>query len=231
MTSKKIDIICFFDHLHKPLYDLFFKPSFDLYLSSNFNLLSIFDENQSNNGSYQSHHWCDMILKRFDILREYIRNNTNKWAIFTDIDIVFFSNIFDDINHTINSNTNQKIFYMPENSTENKLNGGFFLFRCCKEVDDLFGLVQKQLAVAAIKNDQPIIQGLLDKSIINYGLLDTDLFMTNNHDQQFILSKLYKIKVFHATSAPNIWSKVQILSSICIYRYNLSNQSGNLWAI
>jgi|688.fasta_scaffold667658_1 hypothetical protein len=229
--NKKIDIICFFDSLHKPLFDLFFKESFDIYLSENFKLVTHFENSANtalNQGHYQSDHWSSIIEKRIDFLRNYINTHNNNWAIFSDIDIIFLNNIYMSIYNTISTNYNNiNIFYMPEIYFENKINGGFFLFRCCSEIDMFFAHIQELLKASSIKNDQPIIQELLNNNLIKYGLLDKDIFMTNNHDQYFILSKLSNIGAFHATSASNIWIKTQILSSIMRYKYPSSDRLWN----
>lgn len=234
--SQKIDIICYHDSHHNCLYDTYFYPTYDTYLKSHFNLYN-YTEDNSSAGHFESKKWSEILLKRFDILRQYIDNNQNKWAIFSDVDIVFLQNIYNNIIYHINNSKNINIFYMPENikSAPYDINGGFFLFKCCDEISEWFRVVQELSKRMSIPNDQITAKQLLRKNKFTNSLLDPSIFMTNNNHPQIIKSNIKSIKVFHATSAHNIIEKNLVLSAILSCKEASTNRrylyNKNLWCV
>lgn len=236
-TKEKIDIIVYSDKLHKPLFDIYFYPSFYKYLNNSFNLLAIETDNSATDGSYGSSHWSDIIIQRFDIIKEYISKNLdkNKIAVFSDIDIVFFDNIYEDIIYGLPENID--ICYMAENIFGPKfmINGGFFAFRCSTATLQFLDTVQRKTIDSSIKNDQPIIQQLLQNQKISYSIFNPSIFCTNNNPIPLTESLLLSCKVFHGTSATNIVEKCQVLSTIKIKKELMSNalslNGKNLWII
>jgi hypothetical protein len=118
--NNKIDIITYFNHHHKILYDLYFKPTFDLFLTNNFNLITKYADNAVSDNiqdyGYTNKIWQQMIVDRFDIIINHIENNINpdKVSIFSDVDVVFFGDFYSDLSPFID-NESLKLWYMPEN--------------------------------------------------------------------------------------------------------------------
>lgn len=234
---QKIDIITHYDHLHKNLKDIFFNPSFKTHLSNNFNLVDFIDENNEEDGSYLSSHWSDMIIKRFDIIKEYIIQylNTNRIAIFTDIDIIFLDNIYEDI-ITI-SESKYDIAYMSEGLLfkDFMINGGFFVFKCSLKTFAFFDTIQSLTIRSPLKNDQPIIQEYIlnNPQNVNFAILNKYLFCTNNNPKQLTEKLIPNMKVFHATSASNLLEKFQVLSTILLKKQYYTDPqilvNKNLW--
>jgi hypothetical protein len=237
---EKIDILIYNDNLHRPLFDIFFKPSFDEHLSKSFNLIDILYRTDETDGNYASSHWSNVIINRFDILKEYIVKNVsdNKIAIFSDIDIIFLDNIYIDVVNKFKEDID--ICYMPENSFSPNfmINGGFFAFRCSPTVLDFFSIIQDLTKNSTIKNDQPIIQEYLKKatsynSNIRYSRFSPIHYCTNNNPKYINHKILGTAKVFHATSATNLIEKSQVLSSFILHKKLLSDQTllvdKNLW--
>jgi hypothetical protein len=256
---NKIDILSHLDNNYYSLYETFFLSSYKKYLSKNFNLIPSIIETKNTDSFFESKHWSKIIIDRFDILCDYIQNNKNKWAIFSDIDIIFF----DDIQKEICAYTkldNIPIWYMAENfyslkkysgkstkylndknQTFPQINGGFFLFYCCDEIEAWFRLIKLNIELMTKPNDQTFIQNILNaqknfqiKFKYNkkeyqfiYGILNPIQFATNNNEIITIIQNLDYIKVFHATSSADAIEKFQILSSIYIKKYKISGI--NLW--
>jgi len=249
-----IDIITHFDTNHKCLYDIFFKPSYIQHLSNNFSLIDHYADALNTDDSFQSYNWSHIIINRFNILKDYVKHNTNKWAIFSDIDMVFFDNINEEISGLITKEHNVKIFYMSENIRSYKnsmnaqkdfdvnpikpqINGGFFLFLCCEEIYEWFTYIVENISQTNSPNDQTFIQNIINKSPtftikfknykILYSILNTLIFAKNNNFTHEIINSLTFSKVFHATSSSGIIEKMQILSSV--YCKKKSNNQSNLW--
>lgn len=234
---NKIDIIVHYDHLHKDLKNLFFDPSFKIHLSKDFNLIDCIDENNEQDGSYLSAHWSDMIIKRFDIIKEYISKNldSQKLALFTDIDIIFLDNIYKDIIQLAASEYD--IAYMSEGLLfkDFMINGGFFVFKCSLKTFAFFDNIQFITKNSVLKNDQPIIQEYLSNNTINlkFTTLNKNYFCTNNNPRHLAEGLIPNMKVFHATSASNLLEKFQVLSTILCKRQYYANPKSllnkNLW--
>jgi hypothetical protein len=149
---------------------------------------------------------------------------------------MFFDNIYINILEII-EDTDIDIFYMPENyfSPKFMINGGFFVFRCCPEVLAFLDNVQNTTRKSKIKNDQIVIQNLFQTSAysIKYDTLRPDIFCTNNNPKRIAENLLTSCKVFHATSATNLIEKCQVLSTFCLKKQLIYNESllenKNLW--
>lgn len=222
--KNKIDIICYYDTLHKNLFDLFFYSSYKKYLINNFNLIEhYFSTDPNTESSWYSEHWSKTLINRFDIIKDYIKCNTNKWCIFSDVDILFFENFYKDIKIYLESDLHD-IYYMPEfiRAPINIVNGGFFLFKCNNKIYDYFCLVQEKTKSMTEPNDQISIQELLKTNNIKYSILHRSIFVTNNNPRNKILYLLNNniMKVFHATCTGNVIEKMQVLSTVYIKKYN-----------
>lgn len=231
--KNKIDIICYYDSLHKSLYDIFFYPSFKKYLTENFNLIDNFIETDTNKVTYwKSEHWSNVLINRFDILKEYIKNNQNKWCVFSDIDILFFDNFYKDIEIFISTQLHD-IYYMSEfiKSPATEINGGFFLFHCNNRIYEYFDYIQQKTRMMECPNDQTTIQSILKSR--NHNIKQTVLprlnFITNNNPRNKInnLIRNNVCKVFHSTGTGNVIEKTQVLSSVYLKKYGILGT--NLW--
>lgn len=229
---NKIDILCYYDNLHKPLFDIFFLPSFKKYLTTHFNLIeNTFYTDPNTESKWNSEHWSKILLHRLDLIKIYILNNKNKWAIFSDIDILFFGNFYQDIEIYINNNLHD-IYYMPEfiKALINQINGGFFLFYCNDNTYNLIDEIQKYAIKMEMPNDQIAASYILKQSnIAKQSLLGRHVFLTNNNPRKKIctLIKNGTAKVFHSTSTSNLMEKFQVLSSV--YLAATGTEGYNVW--
>jgi len=228
-----IDILCVYDDHHKCLYDMFFYPTYEKYLSSSFNIKPIYKLSKYESTGYNSKNWSEILINRFILLKDYIKNNLNKWAIFSDIDVIFFGDFIQHVNHIIKSSTN-KIFYTSEfgnMSQRNLINGGFFLFYCDDFVSNFFDLIIQETKKMQNPNDQIFITDYLKQNQdLPIDLLPSDVFLANNIaiQENFFHIKRGTAKVFHATSAYSIYDKLQVLSTV----YTLTQPSAHksrLW--
>jgi hypothetical protein len=244
---NKIDILTYHDRLHQPLFDIYFCPSFQQHLSQNFNLISHVDNNSSSaDGSFESEHWSEILINRFDILKEYVSKNlwSEKIAIFSDIDIVFFDDIYTTIQKSMEPKdpiptTNAiDIAYMAENlhCPHHMINGGFFAFKCSEHILRFFDHIQCLAKKQKKPNDQPVIQSYFqreNKFNTTHALLNKTEFCTNNNPLYMLNSLISTVKVFHATSATNIIEKCHVLSNIILkkdlFNHKLSLVNKNLW--
>lgn len=229
---NKIDLLCYYDSLQKPLFDLFFYPSFDKHLSNNFNLIEeFFHTPKSVSSGWYSDHWSKILIERIDFIKNYIHNNnSDKWCIFSDIDIIFLDNFIIDIQILLNNF--HDIYYMSETlrSLITDVNGGFFLFRCNEATKEYLDFVQQKTKQMAKPNDQVAIQEILKTNIkIRNSVLPRTMFMTNNNPQNKIATLISNntLKVFHATVSKTLMEKIQILSTIKLFKDN--NITNGLW--
>ena len=214
-----IDIICYYDNHHERMFDDFFFLTYQKHLSKSFNLVAHKINSKYNNSSFESTNWCELIINRFDILKEYIKNNPSNWVVFSDIDIVFFDNFIVDIYPALYQ-TNVDILYMSEclhNQNKWYINGGFFLFKCTDYIYNYFSHVQENIKFMAKPNDQIFIQEYLKKNTtFKNDLLNPRIFLTNNQNinESIPLIKTNQTKVFHATSCYKISDKFKILTHV-----------------
>lgn len=228
---EKIDIICYFDNNHKVLFDLFFYQTYNNYLSSNFNLKQFTKTVTNTDEGFQSKNWCSVMIERFDILKQYILENKNKWAIFSDIDIIFLNNFYKDIEKYFYQKEIE-ILYMCETQDKIKhnINGGFFLFKSSDYIYNFFDNIQRNIRRAPKPNDQVYIKKFLMKHRgFKNNILDPNIFVTNNIEKETITQLITnnQAKVFHATSAMSILAKVNILSAALCFK-SISSTSNNL---
>lgn len=229
MKNSHVDILCYYDQHHDFLYENIFYKSYENCLCKDTFSIKSQKINSLNHreASFLSNDWSRILIDRYDYLIDYAINNKNSWAIFSDVDVVFLANIKKSIKNIINQNNknNINISYMKELSFVDKdknINGGFFLFKCCDQIVNYFKIIQILTKKMKFPNDQECINKNLLGSI-NYNFLPNKDYITNNND--IILSKKYlknkKIKVFHATSAPNLLCKLQVLTSVL---YHISHR-------
>lgn len=215
----KIDILCYYDSNHSCLFDLFFYPSYKKYLKNNFNLIAHKINNETKESYWHSDHWSQILIDRYDIIKEYIINNKNHWCIFSDIDILFFNNFYNDIQIFLNDKIHD-IYYMAESirSLASDINGGFFLFHCSEKTYNFFNIVQQITSNMDKPNDQIAIHNFLKSKDceIKQTILPRTSFITNNNPKNKILTILRNnsLKVFHATNTGNLMEKIQVLSSV-----------------
>ena len=217
-----IDIICYYDNHHDGLFNDLFFPTYKKHLSSTFNLVSHRTESKYNESLFESQNWCEIMINRFDILKQYIVANHSKWAIFRDIDIIFFDNFITDIMPFFYQE-DIDIAYMSEcinNRNKWYVNGGFFLFKCSDYIYNYFDHIQNNVKQMSKPNDQTFIhQYLKDNVKFKNSVLNQNIFLANNQDMNYSAELIKKriVKVFHATSTMSFLAKTQVLSTaLCI---------------
>ena len=221
-----IDIICYYDNHHDILFDNLFFPTYQKHLSSSFNLVAHRSNSKHQESLFESENWCEIMINRFDILKQYIKDNPSKWAIFSDIDIIFFDNFILDITPILYQE-DIHIAYMSEsinNHTKWHINGGFFLFKCSDYIYDYFDNIQNNIKKMNKPNDQTFAHEYLKNNPgFKNSILDQNIFLANNHDKNYTIKLIQKgtIKVFHATSTISLLSKIQVLSTaLCFNSFN-----------
>lgn len=199
------------------MFDDFFLLSYQKHLSKSFNLVTHKINSKHTNSSFESTNWCELIINRFDILKEYIKNNPSNWAVFSDIDIVFFDNFIVDIYPAFYEKKTE-ILYMSESLHDPRkwyINGGFFLFKCTDYIYNYFSHIQENIKTMAKPNDQIFIQGYLKKNhTFKNDLLNPRVFLANNQNitEAISLIQTNQTKVFHATSCFTLSEKFKILT-------------------
>lgn len=231
-----IDIVCYYDQNHQVLYDYFFYPSYQQYVNQDhFVLKPTVVKTKGTDCSYLSQHWSNMLIQRYDILLSYIKKNTDRWTIFTDVDVVFLNDISDSINKLVQNNNGAEIFYMkeaPYMSRNKEVNGGFFIFKCTDIIVNFFRHIQNCTKQMDNPNDQVCINKLLLDLSIPFALLPPIEYLTNNGRMDTTKRNILnnKTKVLHATSTYNLNTKIQILSSALILKERSNNKlKGNAW--
>lgn len=223
-ANKKIEILTYFNHHHKILYDLYFKPTYDIFLKDDFELITHYDDSFSNHATdygYTKKIWQEIIVNRFDIIINHIKSNidNNTVSIFSDIDVIFFGNFYTELMSVV-QNTELSLWHMPEDMRGDRyyINGGFFVFRHSLTSIGFFETIKDILIQhSGIKNDQPLIQEYLRSSRSNYSdILPHSVFNANNVHIDYNLAFLRNgtLKAFHATSTHSVYSKILILNTM-----------------
>lgn len=224
-----IDIITYCDNHQKILKDKFFKPTFNLHLRESFNHIDVIyntDLDSIDKFGFGSDIFQEMIFNRWYMLIDHIKQDCDnkKFSIFSDVDVVFFGNFYSDIKTTCASKRDIDIYFMAENhrairSYKNNydINAGFFIFRHCQNTLSFMENIIEFMTKQKLKEDQIYIRQLLkEKYHSNISLLDSGIFSANNGPIQKVIASRdqKKLKVFHATSCLNIYSKMVILDHI-----------------
>lgn len=160
----------FYTETHKSLYDNFFIPSWEENnLSSNFELITLSGQQFSETGNFNSQGTLDTWDERLSMFLDIIEDNYGDFFIYSDCDVQFFGNFYDDITSRINENTD-----MLAQSDMGTICAGFMVVQANKIMKKFFEKIKKELR--NFSNDQMCINHY--KMMMRSKLLPEDLYFT-----------------------------------------------------
>lgn len=154
---------------HKEIYNDFFLPSLrKIYSKSDLRLRVLHHEQTTSEGMFMSPGWLDTMNYKISVILTAMEENWNKWFIFSDCDVQFFSPFLDDIADQIN---NRDIVCQEDRDS---LCAGFF---ACKGNEKMKTLWEKiRLNFRALVNDQAALNYY--RGSFSSGLLDKEKYFT-----------------------------------------------------
>lgn len=141
----------FYTETHKSLYEDFFIPSWERHgLSNNFDLKTLNGHQFSETGNFNSQGTIDTWDERLGMFLDVIEENWGSFFIYSDCDVQFFGNFYDDIISRIDENTD-----MLAQSDMGTICAGFMVVQANKIMKKFFEKIRKELK--NFSNDQMCI--------------------------------------------------------------------------
>lgn len=139
--SEKIKLYTFYSDSHKEIYEKYFLKSFhEAKLDENFELDTTKVEQKSPTGDFNSQGFSETMLDKLHVIYRAIEENENKLFVFSDCDVQFFKNFYDDIT---TSYINDKVD-MSAQSDAGTICAGFFVARANKIFKKFIEFVMKE---------------------------------------------------------------------------------------
>lgn len=92
----KIPLFTYYTESHKILFERFFYPGYLEHLSQDFDLIVAKGE-QLCSGSYKQTNWDLQLRDRAICVNEFIQTAQSKYFLFSDVDILFYKNVKDEL--------------------------------------------------------------------------------------------------------------------------------------
>jgi hypothetical protein len=161
----------FYTETHKNLLDDYFLPSFEKHnLKRHFDLEVLNGDQFSKTGDFNSDGTLDTWDQRLGMFIELIEENIDKWIIYSDCDIQFFGDFYEDI-MSLAKDEKTDMFAQSDQGT---ICMGFMMVKCNKISKKFFQKIRKELK--NFSNDQMCANHY--KGHIRYQLLPEDKYFT-----------------------------------------------------
>lgn len=95
-NSQKIPLLTYYSPSHKSLFDNFFFPSYKKHLSTDFELIVLNGE-QLCAALFEEDNWNRQVKEKIIFLNEFIQKTENDYVVFSDVDIIFYKNIYNQL--------------------------------------------------------------------------------------------------------------------------------------
>lgn len=138
----KIPLFTYYSDSHEELFENYFYPSYLQHLSKDFDL-TVVKGDQLCSGYYTQENWNLQMKERAIYLNEFIQTTEDKYFLFSDVDIIFYKNIKDELFEEIKGFD----LVMQDDSFEempNNLCAGFYFCRINKATKAFFKKMTKE---------------------------------------------------------------------------------------
>lgn len=227
MTQDKIPILTVYDKEYEDLYQAFFKQSFNLHeMHKYFTLLSTIIPTPSNieDYGYVSKRYVHARIFQINNIISFIKqniNNSQTYAISSDVDIVFYKGFTPHVSDLLRSNDDH-IFFMSEDLSFQKPNFGLIIFPINQSSLSFFQelkILLKELNITEKKstfNINDLLSQVLLETKTPYKILGAQF--GNGHlicDQKLVKAiRSDLLCAYHATASYDVMEKIKRLSLI-----------------
>ena len=152
-----MNVYCCYTPAHELLLRDYFLPSLPNDVRLHARRLDI-----GGNGDFLSAEFLHCINRKLELIEESLRQNDGSIIVWTDIDIVFFESFKDRVIDVLEENSLDIAFQVEGyGQWADEVNTGFFVCRCNDKVRRFFERVRKAMAQQPDRNEQPIVNDLL----------------------------------------------------------------------
>jgi len=154
----KIPLFTYYTATHEGLFERFFYPSYLEHLSRDFEL-TVVKGDQLCSGSYMQTNWTLQLRERIIYLNEFIQTTKSNYFLLSDVDVIFYKNIKDELIEEIKGFD----LVMQDDSFEgmpNNLCAGFYFCRINETTKAFFAKVSAEF------NDELDDQGNINHHLI-----------------------------------------------------------------
>lgn len=218
MKENKLKVYTIYTDSHEVLFREFFLPSL---VNTDLELHSI-KMVQKGSGDFMNDGWRNTMLTKVRAIIKTIKDDCNDIFIFSDVDIIFFKNISDDLLSRMEGK--DILFQFQPNMLHNaEMNCGFFVCRANDRTLNLWQECEKRLSEnissgTRLMHEQDYINQIIKEnpSIIKFGILPIDKysFYLGSFFGKNIILLPKNICTYHAinTAIPSIENKKLVLS-------------------
>lgn len=126
-NQTKIPLLTYYSPSHESMFEQYFYPSYLKYLSADFELL-ISKGSQVCNALFEEDRWNDQVKEKIIFVNNFLQSTSEEYFVFSDVDIIFFKNIRDELFHELKDN-DMVIQNDSLNGKKDNLCSGFY---CCR---------------------------------------------------------------------------------------------------
>lgn len=172
--DNKIPALAYYSPAHKPLFDNFFSPSFNKFLSKDFELIVSMGE-QICTVEFEKGGWNAQVKEKVLFANTVIQNMKNGFLLFSDVDIVFFENIK---NQLIDELGKFDLIFQNDGASdltlEHNLCSGFYFCRINNRIREFFSHMVENYDDSC--SDQVNFNRFLANSKVRYKYLSKRFF-------------------------------------------------------
>jgi hypothetical protein len=207
----KIPLFTYYSASHEVLFERFFYPSYLEHLSGDFDL-TVVKGDQLCSGSYKQTNWNLQMRERAIYLNEFIQTTQSKYFLFSDVDILFYKNVKDELLEEIKGFD----LIMQDDSFEempNNLCAGFFFCRINKTTRAFFKRMTREY-FDELDDQQNFNLHLIQGNKIRYKPLSRRFYNLRFwHPGNEIRYPDFPIVMYHANFTIGIVNKLYLLEN------------------
>ena len=169
-------LFCVYTPAHEVLYRDWFLPSVPPMIE-----VAAIPMDLAGRGDFLSEEFLQCIRSKIAWIVESIHKHWGDWIVWTDIDILLFPGLKERLERITAQAGDNVLFFQRETKHAGEVNTGFVLVHCGKETETFFLEVLKRLKQAPTKNEQAVVNGMLqDGWRVEWGYLPVE-FVARTH--------------------------------------------------
>lgn len=209
-----MNLYTYYSNSHQDIYENYFlKTFYDNKLENNFDLIPFKVKQRSKTGNFDTEGFNTTTKDKINILLDAVHDNWNDWFIFSDSDVQFFKDFYNDIV----LRKKEDVDIIAQQDFGGTVCTGFFMAKGNERTEALF---KKVYDTSDSFNDQMALNSIKN-NFINWDLLPLDRYFSiwklNNGDlwrgeKHFNVPK--SIFVHHANYTIGIENKIELLEFV-----------------
>lgn len=225
--EEKIPMLTCYSGSHSRLYENYFYPSFLQHLSEDFSLTAK-NSDQICNGNFGSFKWNDQMKEKITFVNQFIQQTTARFVVFSDVDVIFFKNMKDDLIKELNDY--DMAFQSDSGNCFDNLCCGFFICRVNERTRNFF------INLLTVYNDKYTDQQNLNFLLKSEELLKFKSLSKNFFNLSFTSNSVwtykesipypdFPISIFHANFSIGTVDKEYLLAN---FLHKMNRHTSNL---